>query len=457
METKTLTSTAIWYHISSAKGDSASRWAKGAARKGIYNGQSSLSMILFDAEAIREAIGTEFLQEADLVISRDSVYGTDPVTVCVAPAYITGMDETYMSRSACIGMAKRNMHKCHVVEGDTATFHIPGATLKAMWADEVNAFLLYQELDGSDSYCKFGDSAELRLKVGHDMLATPVWTRTISAGDTICSEIYSHLADLREIEYYIALRNQFYNYTGIIVWSRSMQDYGGWSRYINRMREQAETFLEDEQRTYDWIPIPEGRDPWNAWDSPNADVLNNLRGVFTEMQDNRHASNGLTMHQFYTKANETFRDNVPYIWVANKTLEAGKIKKDISSSVNGIYQHSVCAWIFNLGNISINNATLELTITNALKAMPRVVLYPIVISTAPVGSAAYNTVFGTTVIGTGECAHGETSTIKINAAGIKMLNDREIYGVGIRYDNDYVKVQETATLIVNVPEEEAET
>lgn len=447
METKTITSTAIWYHISSAKGDSASRWAKGAARKGIYNGQSSLSMILFDAETIREAIGTDFLQEADLVISRDSAYGTDPVTVCVAPAYITDMGETYMSRSECIGMARRKMHKCHVVEGDTATFHIPGATLKAIWGEEVNAFLLYQEKDGTDSYCKFGDGAELKLKLGDDAPAAPVWTRTISAGDTICSEIYSHLADLREIEYYIALRNKN------LIFAQSMQDYGGWSLYINMMRELAETFLEEEGRTYNWIPIPEGREIWNAWDSPNADVLNNLRGVLRGTDETRIEANAFGASQLTTSAKEKFNERASMSWSEQASASAGVVKRSEysgsgqSTQTVTVWHMHVCGWIFQMAGTA-TSAGIELTVKAADTTKPMVRLYAIKVNEVP-NSATYNQVFDSVLIGEKQCAVNETTVIPLNAQGLAKLNDRTMHGIGIRYDNEYIALDRIAALVIN--------
>lgn len=450
METKTLTSTAIWYHISSANGNSSSRWAKGAARKGIYNGQSALSVILFDAEAIQEAIGTDFLQAADLVISRDSAYGTDPVTVCVAPAYITDMSETYMSRSSCIGMAKRNMHKCHVVGGDTATFHIPGATLREIWRGEVNAFLLYQELDGSDSYCRFGESAELSMTVGIDVLATPAWTRTISEGTTICNEIYSHYADLREIEYYINLRNRHYDEEYTFSEIPVLQAFGDWTTYIETMRTSAETFLETEQRAYDWTPLPEGKD---AWDSPNAEVINNLRGVLRGMDETRIEANGFGAVQLTRSEDTSFLESYSMNWNSVTSASAGKLKKSEKrgsgpeTQTVTVWYTSVCGWIFQLPGTA-TSAALEVTVKNANTAKPMVRLYGIKVSEQP-GTATYKQVFDTVLIGEKQCDANETTSIPINSQGLSKLNGGEIHGIGIRYDNQYVVMDKLATLVIN--------
>ena len=448
LEVKTISSTAVWYHISSAKGDSASRWAKGAARKGVYNGQSSLSLILFDREELRQAIGNDYLQEAVLEIRRDSAYGTDAVTVCMAPANVLTMDESYMSRSQCVNLAKRKLHKCHVVEGDTAIFRLPGATLRQMYLGEVNAFLLYQEQDGSDSYCRFADSAVLKLTVGSG-LATPVWTRTISAGDPICNEIYSHLADLRELEYYIVLRNKYYN-PGPVIWARTMQDYGAWTDYINLLRSQANQFLEQEGRTYEWTPLPAGK---TRWDVPQADVINNLRGVLRGAQSGRYEAQGFTAMQDKSIASAAFNPGAVMTWRQEETLAAGTQKKYNSSAQGGapgvMYFKNVCGWIFDWESTNVTDAAVELTVKASAKAAPHVALYAISAGSVP-ASAAYSAVFDAegTVIGEANCAVGETVTIPINQSGIMLLNNGA-HGVGIRYDNDYVELLNDAELIIN--------
>ena len=447
LETKTISSTAVWYHISSAKGDSASRWAKGAARKGVYNGQSSLSMILFDREELRQAIGSDYLQEAVLEIRRDSAYGTDAVTVCMAPANILNMDESYMSRSQCVNMAKRKLHKCHVVEGDTAIFRLPGATLREMYLGEVNAFILYQEQDGSDSYCRFADSAVLKLTVGSG-LATPVWTRTISAGDPICNKIYSHLADLRELEYYIALRNKYYN-PGPVIWARTLQNYGAWTDYINLLRSQANQFLEQEGRTYEWTPLPAGK---TRWDVPQADVINNLRGVLRGAQSGRYEAQGFTSMQLKSYASEKFNQNTQMKWEQAETLMAGRKSKYVYNQGPGpsmLYFMYVCGWIFDWESTNVTDAAVELTVKASGKSAPHVALYAVTAGSIP-ASAAYSAVFEAegTIIGEANCAVGETVTIPINQSGIMLLNNGA-HGVGIRYDNDYVELLSGAALIIN--------
>lgn len=448
LETKTISSTAVWYHISSAKGDSASRWAKGAARKGVYNGQSSLSLILFDREALRQAIGSDYLQEAVLEIRRDSAYGTDAVTVCMAPANVLTMDERYMSRSECVNLAERKLHKCHVVEGDTATFRLPGATLRKMYLGEVNAFLLYQEQDGSDSYCRFADSAALKLTVGSG-LATPVWTRTISAGDPISNEIYSHLADLRELEYYIRLRYLYYH-EGYLVWATTMQDYGEWTNYIKALRNQAEDFLPDEGRTYEWTPLPAGK---TRWDAPQADVINNLRGVLRGAQSGRYEAQGFIAMQDKNIASEAFNPWAEMTWRQEETLAAGMQKMYNSSAQGGapgvMYFWYVCGWIFDWESTNVTDAAVELTVKASGKAEPHVTLYAVTAGSIP-ARAAYSEVFDTerTVIGEANCKVGETVTIPINQSGIMLLNNGA-HGVGIRYDNDFVKLLSGAALIIN--------
>lgn len=449
METKAVTSTAVWYHISSASGDSSSRWIKGAARKGIYNGKSCLSMVVFDLEEIQEAIGSDALIGADMVMKRDQAYGTDAVTVCVAPAMIQDIGDTYMSRSQCAEMAMRQLHKCIMIEGETAMFVLPGAMLREIKAGHINALLLYQERDGTEGYCRLADSATLNLYTGAGYKA-PAWTRTVIEGNVISSDIYSHVADLRELEYYINMRREEISMSdmpdiGTVTYGQDQElalgTFAGWPAIIRALQDGAEGFAPDTE----WTEPVEG-------ETPKANIINELRRVIGG-DDRQRVQNTMTISATQGKLKESDHYDVtkPMSWRTYGMSAGTKISTNIGESGKyySVWLMSVCAWLFDVSGVTpVTSAALEINIKESEKAKAHITLYGIKVSDVPETEVGYYQVFDTVAIGEGEGAAGDTVQISINADGIAKLNAGTIHGIGIRYDNDYATFDYTAHLMV---------
>ena len=440
METTTITSTAVWYHISSASGDSASRWAKGAARKGLYNGKQTLSMVLFDAGAIREAIGDDQLLGAELVMGRDAAYGIDAVSVSVAPAMVTEIGESYMSRTQCMNMAMRPLHRHNVTEGETATFKVPGATLREIKAGNVNAFLLYQEEDGTDGYCKLEETGTLKLYTGTDW-ASPVWTRTVSEGGVICSRIYSHIADLRELEYYINLKRRSINLEDMDDIGEDPYDLGsvaGWPDIIEALQDGAEGFV---GQGYEWTEPQEGV-------LPKASIIEELKRAISGENDNRIDSSSV----FTGEQSDNARGIDPsqdIEWYVPNAAGSGVIKISAHTPVGSHteWRSYVSGWIFGgVDSITLQSAQLELNMKSGTNETMHIKLYGVKLSAVPT-TERYGTVFHSKVIGEGDCVVGETTKIDINEDGISLFNARTIHGIGFMVSSGYAGFNKEAALI----------
>ena len=450
MDEKTIESSAIWVHISTGTGAGMARWARGAARKGNRDGKTALSMVLFSAEDIADQIGNKRLISASLVLKRDAAYGDSAVSVCVAPAKVSGMDETYMGRAQCVALAKRDMHKCHITQGAAVVFPLPGATLRAMEEGAVNAFLLYQEEDGTPGYCRMSDTAKLVMYVAAagDATAwnTPTWTRTVSAGDVISDAIRSHVADLKELEFYINMRLRLHGLEEMA--AREYGSFAGWAEDVQALQEAADGFLEEEGRTVTWTEPEEG-------DPPAAAVIEELRGVLRGQDEGTSASAGFTATQILTSATAAYSVTSQDTWTAAETVKAGRFKSSRQWWDHGeprtttVWETSVCGWLFDqTPGQETTQADVEIALKASEVSRPHITLYGLIAESAP-ARAAYNTVFGAMVIGEADCDVGDVTRIRLTAAALNALRNGQITGAGIRYDSPYVEIAGQASLILN--------
>lgn len=451
METKPITSNAIWYHVSTWSGDSASRWATGAARKGNYDGRTNISVIQFKASDLAEAIGSGRLAGADLVLRRDATYGTAAMDVCLAPIDVSGsLADKYMSRNQALEMVRRPMHKRYTIQGESAVFAIPGAMLREIKAGNANAFILYQETDGTDSYCRLSTSAVLNLYVGNDWM-TPSWTRSVTAGDVISSDVYSHVADLREIEYYINQRRAYNSLPDMadIGANLDVGAYEDWADVILALQAGADGFLTAEERTVDWT-VP------NAGQMPSAEIVEQLKASVDGQDEGRNRATGFTAFQTSSKAGSAFSPGKSMTWKNEDPVKAGVIKTSMvvrgSDGVNRTvttWEAYVCGWIFEqLTGRAITAATLEVAVKKADAAQPHLSVYGITASAKPTSASYYNT-FHSELIGETDANVGEVAKIVLTAKGLQLLNAGTIHGLGLRYDNDYVEIAAEARLLVN--------
>jgi hypothetical protein len=453
METIELNSTGILIHLSSPTGDSAAKWSEGAARKGNYGGKRAMSAVFFDGTAIAQALDGKHLLAADLVFRRDAAFGLSPLSVCVAPGQLTAgaLSERYMSRSEVVGKFNRRLHKCCVIDGETATFHIPGATLRAIGAGEVSAFLLYQEEDGTGDYCRLSTEAVLQLTMSDNGWAAPVWTRSVSAGDVISSETVSHVADLRELEFYINIRRRKCGLQDMddIGAGRNLGAFAAWADVIGELQEAVDDILEYEGRTYEWAEPAAGA-------LPQAAVIENLRGAISGGGEMRaDCAAGYTAGQTSSSKSTAFRTSLDMTWAQETTLQAGQSKTSTTTRTSDgqvitvtIYKTAVCCWPFVIQQaVTINTAAVELTVKEAETEKPHITLFGIELA-SPDGS--YAEVFYDTPIGEADCAVGDITRIDLTPAGVNLLRDGTICGVGVRYDSERTVFAKAAGLLINL-------
>lgn len=464
MTTTDVLSKGIWYHSTSASGDSAARWTQGAARKGVYDGKLTLSAVIFDANQIAQAIGDSQLIGAELILSRDTGFGESAVTVCVAPMKLSEPTDRYMKRSECIALSHRKLHKCYSIEGATATFEIPGAQLMELISGEANAFLIYQDEDGSDSYCRLSDKATLRLYTGTEWRA-PVWMRTPSAGDVISGPGRSHIADLRELEFYINRRRVYDNLEPMadIGEGVDLGAYGDWPAVILKLQAGVDDIVSAEGRSaHTWIVPADGL--------PQAAVIEELKAIMNGEEESSYSSSGC----YYTvdmrdRASDGFRTNVSLKWYAGKAM-AGMEKTQKRMEQQGqsftitSYDHYVCCWLigWNTGQTVKSAAVRIKPVRCAGKDKVHVVLRGIRTGRIPTGDfekSKYGTIFDNTIFGEADCPVGEETRIPITAAGLRKINAGTAHGVGVRYDIEtYTEFSTRVYLMINseTPEESEE-
>lgn len=455
MDTITIESTAVWVHVSSGANGMA-RWTRGAARKGNRDGKTNLSAVLFPLSEITAAVNGKHLIGAELVFRRDAAYGTAAVGVCAAPAQIDTIGEVYMSRDQCLALAVRNLHKCHTVSGDTAVFSIPGATLREMAAGNVNAFLLYQESDGTGAYLRMSDTARLLMYVAADgdrtAWMTPVWTRTVSAGDVISDAVRSHVADLNEILWYVNIRRRLNGLTELP--DMEFGAFADWADQIGALQAGEDGFLEAEGRLqpgdhYDWI------EP-DAEDMPQAAAVEQLKTVLRGGDETQANSRGFTAMQILYSLTENYDTTRQMTWETPETVKAGKLRSqrtgytpDGARTVT-LWETYACGWLFGAVPEEATVGDVEIAVKASDVQQPRITLYGLIAADVP-GTAAYQAVFGGTVIGEGDCPVGEATRIRLTAQGLNAIRAGTLTGAGIRYDNQYVEIAGGAALITDAP------
>lgn len=446
MAEKTVNSSSIWYHISSASGDSAARWTKGAARKGTQEGKKNLSVILFDQAAIGTAIGNDALVSAELILRRDTAYGEDAVTLSVAPAQISSILEEYVSRTQALEMAMRPLHRNYTIEGETVTLPIPGGMLREIKSGNVNAFVLYQEQDAGDGYCKMSTDAVLKMMVGNETIRH-VWTRDIGAGDVISSDIYSHINDLRELEYYINLHRTLQTPALDpidIGGTETVGSFAEWADVIGELQTGAAGYMSEAPA---WTEPTEG-------EMPRADLIKELRGAMDGTASGVLTASAFSAMQTTSTGTGSFSKTRQMTWGdSGAPAKAGMYKRSMQAQgapgAVTVYDMYSTGWIFAIGETpGANGAEFGLTVKKSASAKPRVALYGIKVSAQP-ESASYSVVFDDTKIGEADCAVGSQTIITLNAAGISKINDGSIHGIGIRYDNSYIEIDKEAELTLS--------
>ena len=461
VKTTNITSSGVIYHVSSGSGDSASKWIEGAARKGVYDGKMNVSALMFPADQIAEALKGVTLLGAEVILRRDSGYGVGAAQISVAPLLMNAAPSGYQSRGQIIEQAMRKLHWSVTTEGTTVKIPIPGATLMELKGGSVNAFLLYAEEDGTDSYARMSTEAVLRLNTtvkaegGTETMdwQTPEYTRTLAAGDLISSEIYSHVSDLREFQYYLNIRRRLDGLDEIpdVGTTYDLGAYADWATIIQTLQAAMDDVIRAENREpHQWIAVTDGQ-------MPSAAAVDELRAILRGDDETRvECEEGLTAEQTVNKSGKGMSET-PMPWTKGATVKAGRVKSQETAYVGGV-ERTVTVWKLNCGawifsrdeTLALTSGSVELTVTETENdEVAHIALRGIKISEAPTGQLTYSDVFDATVVGEADCAPGETVKIPINTEGLALFNDRRIHGVGISYTNQRVVCKRSAALLIN--------
>lgn len=444
MTTTEIQASGCYYLIT--KGASAAKWASGAPRKGVRDGNDNQSVILFDETAIREAIGSETLLEAELILTRDTEYGEALVSVTIAPAYVGAITDGYVTKDDALELARRELHHNASTQGAQATIRLPGATLLRLAAGEANALMLYQEDDGSDSYVRFTGTPVLKLHTGNDRIV-PVWTRNIVKGvSTINSSITSFQADLMEMQFYINTQRTALGMAEMQDQTETIEDgqYETWGNIINIFRLGINDVLtHDDKEIIDWtIPDPLGL--------PQANIINAIRDAMG------------SGHQYGIESTSCFTANLKEdnkykkIWgySTDQKAEAGiyQTEEVLPGPTGPIHKYNknayCCGWTFNRTDITRSDGvSMSISVNKNEKSTVKIIVYGL-LKMPESQTEEYAELIGTVKAGEMDCVSGDVNEIQINQDAIEKIRSGQYAGLALGYENERVSCGILAKLLL---------
>ena len=448
-----INSTSSAYHLSAVGRDEASEWIAGGAKKGLVDGRRALGLYWFDADAIAAALNGVNLPGAKLILSREAAYGTGEVDICLQMLTDDGGLGS-MTHAECLAIGARDKHTLVTVSGESPVIPLPGYWLWYIKNHGITGIMIYQEVEGTDAPAYFGETAKLQLDIG-DQWEAPVWTRPVGTGDIISDSLRSHVADLRELTYYINIRSRVDGRSEISIDSYIDENesalYSDWPAIITGLQAQESLLAEAESKpTIDW-KVPEEND------IPNAEIVNQLRNFMESdiagpMETTSVTTYGRTIFDHYD-SDFTVNLNTTTTW-AKKGPWNGMNWEHVT--VNGVkrkkYNRRFGIWIFRNKVVGKTVTSLKLRVKRAegTGSNKEIRLFPVKVSAVPTSKMSINQVMVTsTVVGRGTASVGGTVDITLSADFISKLMDGTYYGVGV-FDKDYwTNFGTSATLIIN--------
>lgn len=421
-------------------GKSASKWASGPPRKGIRDGNDNLSVILFDGSAIRDAVGSDTLVRAELVMTRDPDYGEALAGLTIVPMYVSALPSDYVTREDAIGGTLRVLHHNTSTEGSQAAIRLPGATLQKLAAGEANALMIYQEEDGVDTYVRFTGTPVLRLYTGPGWMGQ-TWTRPILSGDVISGEIYSHRADLSELQRAVNLRRRAAGLSDMADQSTAIEAglFSGWVTIVDAMRTALnEALTHDGKPTVDWPDKTVGQ-------MPEADVLSRMREAIGEDE----ADGMIESQSCFTVTLNSPQNTANVNSVTDGQAIAGTKTQGIETggSFINVKIPQACGWLFDqAATQGMSNGKLKLAVkTIQGGGTVNVTLYGI--KAAPARGMAYSAIYDTVAAGSKALVAGQEDKIELTADAVAKLSSGTYIGLGIGYTGSSVTYAAAATLL----------
>jgi len=438
----TITTENLMYHASPLNGMGASEWTRGGARKGVNGIRREIGLIMFDATQIAAALtGQHTLPAAQLQLTRDASYGTQNVDISIAPAYVEVVGGA-MTYADCLDLAMRRYHHLAVV-GAEPQIPLPGAWLRLLKEGLINAVFLYQEDgEGTNGYVRFTGDAKLVLDVDA-AYQTPVWTRSIGTGDEISGLICSHVADLKELEYYADLRNG--TATGLNLGDTC--DYADWYEIIMALR----TAIDPERA---WCTVTDD-------DLPKAEVINELRNALEEAPGGQTKQMVVTEYGralvSFSVTDREVNYNETLSWQGALPPSSGRrwIYEYGQGVKTKVWYHRFGYWelLGLLEGQNVSSAKLRLKRTEGSEGP--VYLHPLISDDLAGKRRTLNDTMNRTInCGQVTAVAGETVEVELSSELIEHMtsadpNVQTWYGVGI-YDKDVnAMFDASATLIIN--------
>lgn len=458
MSTSTFNSRAAYYHQAPVQGSAEMNWATGGPRKGIRDGQQELGLVMFDKAAIQAAIGSDYIAEAKLTLVRDATYGTDTVDITIAPLW-NNPTVGPMTHEQCMDLAQRNIHCTTTVTGASSVIRLPGYWLAMMVNSGIDGILIYQEAgEGTSINARFTDTATLEITYGSGLWATPVWMRTIGAGDVISSELRSFSADMQEMLYYVNVRRAIASLSEKEF--SSSNDYSYWPTMASILQDGIDDIYTAESKTaVTWISIGDPSEPDSPSNIilPNAGVINQIRNAL-EAPVSGGGSTDTTEVPVYgwtiinktsTWSNNDYSKKETWSQAAPKcgydyeyvTVDGEKVKQ---------YNYRFCFWILSglLAGKTYN--TLKLRLTKNSGDNGNIQLLGVIINTMPSVKMSANEVMNVSnVYATIPFSAGETKEITLGSDVVQALKDGTIYGIGLSKDSARSNFSASATLIIS--------
>ena len=448
-----LMSTSCAYHVSPAGKDEASEWIAGGAKKGLVDGRRALGLYRFDEDAISAALNGVNLPGAKLILAREAAYGTGEVDICLQMLTDDGGLGS-MTHAECLAIGERDKHTLVTVSGESPVIPLPGYWLWYIKNHGITGIMIYQEEEGTDAPAYFGETAKLQLDIG-DQWEAPVWTRPVGTGDIISDSLRSHVADLRELTYYINIRSRVDGRSEISIDSYIDENesalYSDWPAIIRELQDAEDVIVEAESKTaIGWKRAA-------ANDIPDAEIVNQLRNFMESDISGPKETVAVTTY------GRTYFDHYDSDFTVNLNTTTTWAKKGPWNGMNweyvtvdGVkrkkYNRRFGIWIFRnkVAGKTVTSLKLRVKRAEGTGSNKEIRLFPVKVSAVPTSKMSINQVMVTsTVVGRGTASVGGTVDISLSADFISKLMDGTYYGVGV-FDKDYwTNFGTSATLIIN--------
>lgn len=462
--TTTLNSTACYRHSCPATGAKAP--VSAAPAKGLNGREENVGVYLFDAAAIADALEGKTLMAAQLVLTRNTRYGTELKQVSIAPT--DGIQAgVSVSRERMRDYAMRGLAYTVEVSGETTAVQLPGAVLQKLAAGEVAGFMLYTGVEETASdYVMFAETAQLRLITG-DVWVKPVWTRDIATGYLVSHPDRSHIATLRELAYYINIRAGIDGTSAIDI-EQAQYDLGAFRTWLSiiecmRQAEEAEAAAEGRDNP-EWNSLAAGA-------MPDALAINQLRN-FLDAEPGS-ATSIITLsnwarasHEYITskKSGNATSNGTSLRW--SRPSASASYPYPMSghewgiTQTDGMYIHYnwFSVWMFPAWTSAelqrINTLTLRMsangTKDSGFASQKNVYIYGVKVSALPSGAMTVGSVIdrGTKVGSNTDARCGTTFDVRLSAAFVQAVKNGERFGVAVDCEQSR-KAWGTVRLVIN--------